>query len=497
MPEDAPSVGDREIVLAVVAPVGSPVDETVGALTEAFKKHGYTVDPIRISDLLESAVPTLDEEKSATRLRRLMNKGDRFRARLEDDAACGYLACQAILRKRRAATGANNKHRSKHVNLIRSLKTPDEVGVLRQIYGQRLIVVGVSASEDERRKALTKQLKPYVKSSALAGEVGYLTTRDEKDESADFGQKMRDAYRLADAFLAVKRKADSRIAARLVELILGEPWHTPTPEEQAMFHAWAMKFRSSAAGRQVGAAIVDKHGEVVALGSNDVPKPGGGQYWEGEPGDRRDFELGYDANARGKFNTVRELMRDLAESGWLSEEKSALSADQLAEEGLASSGPLGKGRLNDLVEFGRIVHAEMAALMTAAREGRPVAGCTLFTTTYPCHECARLIIGSGIERVIFIDPYQKSMAPDLYEDMFDDSQKPDTVAVVPFEGVSPHLFPRVFELSNRQKDVQGNYLEWDNKSLLMDDEEIADSIPLQEEAAGAYLAARMEETEPT
>jgi deoxycytidylate deaminase len=79
-------------------------------------------------------------------------------------------------------------------------------------------------------------------------------------------------------------------------------------------------------------------------------------------------------------------------------------------------GHLRDGGIKDLTEFGRSVHAEMSAVLDAARRGVPIGGCTLYTTTFPCHNCARHLIGAGIRRVVFIEPYEKSRAEDLHEE---------------------------------------------------------------------------------
>jgi len=488
--EDLPNVGDRELVVAVVTPSGSPVEPTLKALRDAFERNGYTVEEVRISALLDATVPNPPGDENVSRIRRLMDKGDEFRRQFGTDEACGYMAAQAIYLARAKKTGSPSTHRDKHVNLVRSLKTPGEVHVLRQIYGQRLILVGVAGSKEERRKELTRQLKSELRKDQVAAEVSMLLDRDEKDEHKKLGQRGSDAYKLSDAFVAVVTRQDSQIVDRFVDLLLGEPYQTPTRDEQDMFHAWSMKFRSSAAGRQVGAAIVDPDGEVVVLGCNDVPRPGGGQYWPGDQDDRRDFQLGHDANDKGKFGAAENLLSVLAEDGWLIEDKKVLPARERAIQAL-EGGPLGRSELADLIEFGRIVHAEMAALMTAARTGRAVKGCTLYTTTYPCHECARLIIAAGIKRVCFVDPYPKSRAPELFDGMLDGTHQTGRVLIEPFAGVSPRLFSRLFEMSNRSKDVHGEYAKWERKQLVVDDEEVADSIPDQEKAAGAILEAEL------
>ena len=69
-----------------------------------------------------------------------------------------------------------------------------------------------------------------------------------------------------------------------------------------------------------------------------------------------------------------------------------------------------------LTEFGRPVHAEMSAITDAARRGVTVASATLYTTTYPCHGCARHILSAGIARVVYVEPYAKSLTHNLHED---------------------------------------------------------------------------------
>ena len=55
-----------------------------------------------------------------------------------------------------------------------------------------------------------------------------------------------------------------------------------------MFQAAAAMRRSAELGRQVGAAICTKAGDVVTVGTNEVPKAGGGLYWEGDEPDARE-----------------------------------------------------------------------------------------------------------------------------------------------------------------------------------------------------------------
>ena len=45
-----------------------------------------------------------------------------------------------------------------------------------------------------------------------------------------------------------------------------------------------------------------------------------------------------------------------------------------------------------------VVHAELNAILNAPR---PVIGCTIYVSLFPCNECAKAIIQSGITRVVY------------------------------------------------------------------------------------------------
>ncbi|WP_079248196.1 deaminase [Lysobacter antibioticus] len=121
--------------------------------------------------------------------------------------------------------------------------------------------------------------------------------------------------------------------------------------------------------------------------------------------------------------------------------------------------------LRDLIEFSRAVHAEMDALITAARNGgNGIQDCVLFTTTYPCHNCARHIVAAGICAVYFIEPYGKSLTDELHSDAIDHNAEspPDQadgrekrVAFLHFEGVSPNRFASLFSHFDSRKDSSG------------------------------------------
>lgn len=60
------------------------------------------------------------------------------------------------------------------------------------------------------------------------------------------------------------------------------------------------------------------------------------------------------------------------------------------------------------------VHAEQNAIIQAARVGCSVEGCTLYCTHQPCVICAKIIINSGISRVVFEEGYPDRFSVELF-----------------------------------------------------------------------------------
>jgi|SRR5579872_716063 len=192
--------------------------------------------------------------------------------------------------------------------------------------------------------------------------------------------------------------------------------------------------RSGQLGRQVGAALATEDGEVLSVGCNDVPKSGGGLYWP-SPLDNRDHILGEDTNDKQRDNMVAQLLckfedrsqkrislikrsLELLRTDEESNRKIAEIIDEISKFDAENAGHLQAEfrSIVDVTEYGRAVHAEMDAILTAARFGVSPKGLILFTTTFPCHNCTRHIIASGIKRVYYIEPYAKSRAEQLHED---------------------------------------------------------------------------------
>ena len=290
--------------------------------------------------------------------------------------------------------------------------------------------------------------------------------RDELEESKSLGQDVKDAFPLADLFIDGRNRSSFEAQiSRFLQLLFGNIFHTPTRDEHGMYHARSAALRSADLNRQVGAAIFRVEGDIISVGCNDVPKAGGDLYWPGDKGDARDFQKGIDATADERVQVLGELLERLEKHGLLSKDTNKIEMNKMVQALVSGErkGILKGTRVMNLLEFGRGVHAEMAALMSAARLGISVQGSTLFCTTFPCHMCARHIVASGIKRVVYVEPYPKSKAKQLHQDSISvdpSATSVDHVNFEPFEGIAPRQYQDIFDAREARKDNDGRAIDW-------------------------------------
>ncbi|MFO0812649.1 MAG: dCMP deaminase family protein [Gemmatales bacterium] len=233
---------------------------------------------------------------------------------------------------------------------------------------------------------------------------------------------------------------------RIVSLWFGDPYVTPTFDEHAMFMAFASALRSADMSRQVG-AVVTIDSQILSTGANDCPKAQGGLYWPNRdlttrricdtPNGRDYMRKAGDSNRAEQLEIIDRIVERL---------KIAIpAADEAKVRSLLDESPL-----RDLTEYGRVVHAEMEALLCCSRNGLSTIGTTLYCTTFPCHNCAKHIIAAGVKRVVYVEPYPKSKALDFHEDAICPpglAEESSRVKFDAFVGIGPRRFFDLFSMN--------------------------------------------------
>ncbi|HEY4280558.1 MAG TPA: anti-phage dCTP deaminase [Conexibacter sp.] len=493
---ELPRQSHTELVIGLVAAIGTDLDAVAQAFDRELKAYAYSTESLRLSEFL----PALSWPNSRilprapydVRVWAAMDAGDDLRRDWERGDALALLAISAIERSRFDEAKKFGKEIDPTLGpptidrrawILRSLKTPEEVSTMRDIYGPRFFLVGVHMNEDQRIRSLRAQIRDSRPNDAEAEwdhAPSQLIDRDWKEERSR-GQNVSDTFSQSDFFVTAndnkKVRADIR---RILRLIFGDPYVTPSRDEYAMFLAAGGARRSAEPGRQVGAAIVNIEGSVLSLGTNEVPRGGGGAYWEGDPDDRREFTLTKETNRLHQERITERILAIVekrfdsaaTEVGLRTTATNARFKQRLLDE--LPSAVMKEGRVGELTEFGRATHAEMSALLDCSRRGVAVQGASLMTYTFPCHNCARHIVEAGISRVVFVEPYAKSLALELHDDAIELSGRNGSgnatrpVSFTPFSGVAPRRYLQLFDARWREargypsrKDGDGRPIEFE------------------------------------
>ncbi len=448
-----------EIYLGIVAPVGVDTKPTIEAIQQYFDNNDYEVIFIKITDYFKRIKRSLNIDiplyKTPTdkRIRSYIQFGNRVRELFNDNSILASYAIFQIIEARESRFISTQRiSYQKRVYIINQFKRPEELELFRRVYGRIFFQISVYSKKDSRVNYLSHKIA-HERNSADQSETRSIASTiialDENEKTNRFGQRLSKIFHDADVVIdadSIGRDSIKKQVFRFLELLFSSNSLSPTKLEYGMFAAKAAALRTLDLSRQVGAAIFNSTGEIVSMGSNEVPKAGGGTYWsDEEPYDAREYTRGEDSNDARKREILNELYSALDVS---------VSFDDFVK-----SDKISESQFMDALEYGRIVHAEMSAISDAARLGRSTRGATLYCTTFPCHMCAKHIVASGIEQVIFLEPYPKSLASDLHPDSirveggargyFDEYRSVDFVH---FHGITPRRYRELFERGGRKRD---------------------------------------------
>lgn len=474
-------ITSNELIIGLVGAVGSsltPLTNITKSLLE--EKFKYEVEVIKVSkNILAKHFPEGHSfNNTFERISQFMDKGNELR--FEDHDFIALQVTKEIHQRRQEWAKINsgkNTNQRRVVYIVDSLKHEDEIKALRQIYTNGFFQLSLYESKTARINSLVHE------HGISEDKATQLIERDEGEKNA-YGQHTREAFHLADYFLKFDSNHNELKEAcfRFLSIVFQNPYITPTFNEFATYMSFTASVRSADLSRQVG-AVVAKDKNILAIGSNDVPKFKGGTYWpyfdestgrveDFENG--RDFKVGEDANTKEKNKIINEVLESIT-----AVIEKSVDSERVQNITTEIESALKNSKIKDITEYGRVVHAEMDALLSCSRTNISTLGATLFVTTFPCHNCAKHILAAGIEKVIFVEPYPKSKAIDMHKEAI--TQKWETtehetknkLIFEPFVGVGARSFVNLFSMSLgvgqklKRKGSDGKILVWNSESAVL------------------------------
>ena len=441
---------DPELVIGLVGPIGCNIHKVQHEILIVLRSLDYDCHVVELSQGISDLLEKRNESAIIDTLKQKIEGGNNVRKLYDRNEVLAAWAMTKIHYFRKHLLETQSKASGRVAYIVRQLKRTEEINLMMKVYGNRFIVVSIVESTSQRENNLRELLyrenigqSPY----QVTQEAQELMKRDEDEEDNENGQRLIDIFHFGDVFIdARKNEAIEQSTKRFFQALFGKTDISPTRDEFGVYMAKSVSLRSADLSRQVGAAIFSPDGNIVAIGCNENPKPFGGTYWDEDDPKHRDIDRGSEANRIEKARIVYDFL-------------GVLHKDKLFREGFSPDSILQNktyrhnienSLIGEITEYGRMVHAEMNALADAARLGRSVCGATMYVTTFPCHNCAKHIIASGISRVVYIEPYPKSRTSLLYEYAIDSNQgSRDRVLFEPFSGIAPNRFFDIFNKGER------------------------------------------------
>ncbi|TNF67265.1 MAG: cytidine deaminase [Gammaproteobacteria bacterium] len=437
--------GEREafeLIIGLVGGVGTDFDQVYSELVKSFKSAECIVHKIKLTQLLN-----IKKDENDSEIDYIFKKIDEINyLRKKNKGIMAYAAIARIMQLRHEQVEKDKKAQNSKpvIYIIDSFKHPDEYNILRHVYRRNFIFLSVYQTKSLREQylknlALSDKKKCDILLDDDKNKIQKLMSTDENDKNCDnYGRNTLATYHKAHYFLHMETIKDD--VDRFTNLIFNAPFITPTQEEIGMMHAYVASLRTSEPSKQIGACALDINGNVISTGCNEVPKFGGGAYWCDSEPDLRDFKT-VDENRFTLSHRVKQIKCEEIDEEW-----------------------------KDSLEFYRAVHAEQAVICDAANRGISIKNATLYTTTFPCHLCAKHIIASGIDKVVYIEPYPKSLSEKLFEGIIKDKANDKDNNVVKFSsfrGVAPKRFKYVFQKfkkDRRDKECGDRIINWNIKN---------------------------------
>lgn len=473
-----------EIILGIVSPLGTNKEIFKKLLKENFKSHDIKLINLSVTDSLIEIPSRLNISKSLEYYLKMQICSE---LRTKSNGILVNTIINSIKNER-----TKNTTKKTLVYLVDQLKNVGEYKVLSHIYGLNYIQLSLFSNEKERdqnlkvkfesdailekkydKKSLTslifnkikvkgKPIKNYISRKKIASwSENYLNVilsdtshrlilKDFIEIDVELlnkksGQQISELFHKSHYFINLdlpKSNIENEIS-KFVNLLTGQYKEYPTQDEFGMCLAYQASVRSNFPGhRHVGAAIVSTEGEVISVASIRAPAKSSNPTRQ----DQNKIEPGYDKYYK-KIDSWSDFIDSITTSK--EEKNNQIKLDATSTNTLADINKF----IKSILDFHPCTHAEISAIIDAAKLGVSVREAILYTTTFPCHLCAKDIINAGISRVVYLEAYPKSKNKELYPDLidFDINSKSEKTPFEFYCGIAPKRFLYAYSLDNQAK----------------------------------------------
>jgi hypothetical protein len=162
-------IHNPELVFGIVGPIGVELDALMEALGNALRAVNYRPAPIHLTELMrnERVKVKLDFTTYHSRYLSLIRYANTYCRLAKSRAALAGLAIKRIRELRAGLTRDANSPARGTAYIVRQFKRPEEIELMRRVYGRKFVQVSVFGSALERREVLINKIRRYEASQAM------------------------------------------------------------------------------------------------------------------------------------------------------------------------------------------------------------------------------------------------------------------------------------------------------------------------------------------
>jgi len=392
----------KKILLGLTGSFGSGCS----VLRRTLCEH-YGFDSFKLSDevRVEARKNKLDENDRDV----LQSIGNELRRKNGN----GYLAVKAIER-------AEKETKNERI-VFHGIRNFGEIFEFRKY--PNFYLVAVDCSKDNRWDRLNDRYD---------GDYNLFEKNDKRDknEGVAYGQQVLRCVEEADILfindqnfetdVIIKNTLKDRFWSHL-GLITGEELRNPSIKETMMTAASTIALQSHCLKRRVGAVLCDEHGYIVSAAYNEVPIT--------QKKCLDEYGMCYRDHVRNEFRNkfLRNLDHCPKCGNPLKGNASFLCTE--CKYDLSDLLPIYKA-----LDKCRSLHAEETTILKAS--SYQFKDSVLYSTTFPCMQCAKRILQVRIPRIIYIDPYPEKEPIIMLEK--------GKVKTEKFEGIKAQAYYKLF-----------------------------------------------------
>ena len=152
---------DSEIIIGLVGAVGTDLKKVSEIIRERLIQYDYQSKEIRVSKQIIKELSNIEEGSNAYEvIDSYMTAGNQLRKKTGDYSILALASAAKINQLRceiQSTCGEENRPLKRFAFIINSLKIPDEVKRLRNIYPDGFFLIGVHTDEERRKTYLIKR----------------------------------------------------------------------------------------------------------------------------------------------------------------------------------------------------------------------------------------------------------------------------------------------------------------------------------------------------